>query len=535
MEKKTDFTLLGRDMHGYVMRFLSLKDQIHLSMTCSTLRRNARAQLYQSTIGLPYLTDVIHHSPIFKRVKLSYENIAHIIRCAGPFLQNMIDSDSQCAWKLLALCGLEQELKDELKEQFYTIEDCFGYSVAEYFALGGQLECMRRFLAYRFPNFVQAQHDPDHRLTCTAAQGGHKHVLECLQKDYGYSLTASITGVSLQTPKFTLLSFALQSGNDATIEFLLSEGAKPAECENPAMRAAQFGNWRWYEYFNKIQRAVTDKKAAIELAGYMAKYGKLDELDIIIKQYSIETSLLVKSAFEMNNDKIINQFLERGWLDYAMRTADDISVLHMIANLGHLDLLISVLEDPRCPYNVKTLDKEGRACIHYAALGGKWALTEYLLKNYYLDCEVPTTAKGQNLAHLAAINGHVWYLKYLHKKHPEYFTQSDNEGASVLHSACYQLNTDVIRFLIDELGADLDAENNNQQTPLQYLVLIIQLKDLNDYSSLWQAAANIVHHYQRYDLLDQEDAFGETMQNIIDDSNVTALFLPAPGFGAANN
>lgn len=83
---------------------------------------------------------------------------------------------------------MEDALTELLGDETTTIRDHDDCGVMHYYALGGQLKCLQRFLIENHPKFSQPKQDPEYLLAKQAAMGGHKIILILLRNQFHYDL-----------------------------------------------------------------------------------------------------------------------------------------------------------------------------------------------------------------------------------------------------------------------------------------------------------------------------------------------------------
>lgn len=137
--------------------------------------------------------------------------------------------------------------------------------------------------------------------------------------------------------------------------------------------------------------------------------------------------------------------------------ADDVSALRK--------MLASDLPAP------PTLSEEGDTPLHSAAKEGSNDAIDWLLKHTTIDPQ-SRNKNRETAAHLAAAGGHLKSLKKLINADPaqrdEVASAADSQGLTPLHHATVKGRANVIKWLLDEFGEAVFAENENGQLSIHF-------------------------------------------------------------------
>ena len=111
---------------------------------------------------------------------------------------------------------------------------------------------------------------------------------------------------------------------------------------------------------------------------------------------------------------------------YHYEYSREISLLHLAARQGWMDIIIDLITKYKCDTNCK--DSHGRTPLHYAT-------------------------------HLKVVR------YFINEQHCDPMAR-DNNGDTPLHHACHYRHLDITKYLISEAHCNPSCENNNGDTPL---------------------------------------------------------------------
>lgn len=520
---------LGKDLHGLLISKMPLKDGVSLARTCHTLWDKTQPALLMKLLeealsqrvvdGFCYLVDILELSPIFQRTCLNYSHLSKVLCRAAPLLDIMLKSDPSAAWKIAALSGMENIVLELLGKKMATTIDHYGYGVMAYYVLGGQLECLQRFLRRYHPPLNQKcytaqdieKFDPYYSLAVMASISGNIPLLEYLRDVLKYDLKKIFHAEKAPLHTETLLSAAFMGGDKATVEFLLTEGIDWRIGRDLCLFAAEFGHWKlvqWFEDEYGDQREIPVD--AMLFAQYLCKTGNVSLLTEHLELFGMtrwhcrefvargghpEIFWEFVDSYDLSLDETFTVFkgevsINPFNIGETISTSNEASLLHLLALEGHLSLLKTVLKDERLTDTVYVLDSYKQSLLHYAAKGGHWNVYSYLVKRYYRNQPLPLDKYGRNVAHAAASAGSAWFLRRLFQVSPALFTPVDSEGNSILHSATQPGDPLLLIMIIEEFGIDILATNNANQTVVD--ILVDAARDKRHY---WNTLALLVDEY----------------------------------------
>ena len=148
------------------------------------------------------------------------------------------------------------------------------------------------------------------------------------------------------------------------------------------------------------------------------------------------------------------------YVPYYVGYAELVSLLHLAAAHGWMDIIIDLITKYKCDSNCK--DSNGCTPLHYAASNNHLEAVRYFINEQHCD---PMTRDndGNTPLQYAASNNHLEVVRYfINEQHCDPMTR-DNDP---LHIAIIKNNLEVVRYLIDEQHCDPMNRDNDGNTPL---------------------------------------------------------------------
>ncbi|RMJ16648.1 hypothetical protein CDV36_003677 [Fusarium kuroshium] len=267
-----------------------------------------------------------------------------------------------------------------------------------------------------------------------ASERGSKNIVELLLVR-GADLTVQCS--QKQTP----LHRAAWGGSFAVTEMLLEAGADPdaldSRGQSPLHLAAQHG------YVEVASLLMKRSDASIlNSEGFMALHLALLE----------GHNDVVKRLVRENDD--LHSTDGRGY-----------TVLHLAARTGNVDLVKWLVSKGS---NTALRNSNGLRPVHLAAESGNDAALRWLLRREHVDSD-PVVDETWEMLHSASKGGIEWIVSDILHGDESRINIRDPQGRSALHVAAGAGRTQMVRLLLDaKLGADVDAVDNSDQTPLFY-------------------------------------------------------------------
>ncbi|KAK6482552.1 ankyrin repeat domain-containing protein 16 [Huso huso] len=201
------------------------------------------------------------------------------------------------------------------------------------------------------------------------------------------------------------------------------------------------------------------------------------------------------------NLAIIKDLIDHG-ANAALKNKDGWNCFHIACREGDPYIIQHLLDV--CPGVWKTESKILRTPLHTAAMHGCADVVKILLDRcqYEPDCR---DSCGVTPFMDAVRNGHIDIAKLLMEKQQASFTAADNLGAKPLHQAAVTAQDEAIRFLLKDLGGDVNepatdikltalhyAAKEGHACTIQTLISLgadVQAKDAKGRSALHMACA----------------------------------------------
>ena len=179
-------------------------------------------------------------------------------------------------------------------------------------------------------------------------------------------------------------------------------------------------------------------------------------------------------AFKRGNKQDAKRLLPQIEQPAAIRTTDYvpdvgyaklISLLHLAAANGWMDIIIDLIKKYKCDTNCK--DSHGRTPLYYAVINNQLEVVRYFINEQHCD---PMTRDndGNTPLHIAVINNHLEVVRcFLNEQHCDPMTK-DNDGNTPLHIAVINNHLEVVRCFLNEQHCDPMTKDNDGDTPLHY-------------------------------------------------------------------
>ncbi|RMB89982.1 hypothetical protein DUI87_33594 [Hirundo rustica rustica] len=238
----------------------------------------------------------------------------------------------------------------------------------------------------------------------------------------------------------SLLHHAARAGHGRLLEFLIHEVGMDTEVANG-------------DYKRPIHEAAS--MGHQECVAFLLERGA--SVDCLKK--ADWTPLMM--ACTRKNLEVIRTLVEHG-ANPLLRNKDGWNCFHVASREGHPEVLRYLLDV--CPSCWDTESSTGRTPLHTAAMHGRSQAVELLLERcgYRADSR---DSCGVTPFMDALQNGHVGIARLLLRRHRACPTAVDALGAQALHRAAVTAQDGSIRFLVSELGVDVNARATALQLP----------------------------------------------------------------------
>ena len=143
--------------------------------------------------------------------------------------------------------------------------------------------------------------------------------------------------------------------------------------------------------------------------------------------------------------------------------AELVSLLHLAAAHGWMDIVIELIAKYKCDINCK--DSYERAPLQYAAYNNHLEVVRYFIKERHCD-PMTNDNYGKTPLHYACTNGHLNLVKYLIREAHCDPSCKNKKSNTPLHLACSNGHLNIIKYLISEAHCNPSCENIKGTTPL---------------------------------------------------------------------
>jgi len=120
------------------------------------------------------------------------------------------------------------------------------------------------------------------------------------------------------------------------------------------------------------------------------------------------------------------------------------------------------------------IDEHGFSSLHFAAKTGNTAIIKCLIEEYKLDPNIKSTVAGLAPLHIAVENKRIDVVKYLVNKEGVDINAKDSYGNSIMYFAVKSKNVALVQYLIEEKHLSVNGFPGDTKMPLNIA------KDLQD-------------------------------------------------------
>ena len=143
--------------------------------------------------------------------------------------------------------------------------------------------------------------------------------------------------------------------------------------------------------------------------------------------------------------------------------AEQVSLLHLAAHHGWMDIMIDLITKYKCDTNCK--DSHGSTPLHYAAINNHLEVVRYFINEQHCD---PMTRdnNGNTPLHLACHDGRLDVTKYFISEAHCNPSCENKYGDTTLHIACNHSHTHIVQYLLSNGKVNPLAKNRSDETPI---------------------------------------------------------------------
>ena len=143
------------------------------------------------------------------------------------------------------------------------------------------------------------------------------------------------------------------------------------------------------------------------------------------------------------------------------------SAAHVACRQGHMPIIKFLHEEHKFDFN--QVDEEEYTPIYTAIENNFMEIVVYLVEECKVDIDKPNI-KGESPLHVACRTNKIEFVKYLIDRGAD-FLQKGKTERTILHNACYDGFTDLVEFILELPGIDIEAKDKEfGQTALHFAV-----------------------------------------------------------------
>ena len=140
-----------------------------------------------------------------------------------------------------------------------------------------------------------------------------------------------------------------------------------------------------------------------------------------------------------------------------------VSLLHLAAHHGWMDIIIDLITKYNCDTNCK--DDYGCTPLHYAASNNHLEVVRYFINEQHCDPMTRDTS-GNTPLHIACQHDSPLIDQYLISEVRRDPSSENNYNTTPCHLTCHYGHLDITKYLISEAHCNPSCENKNGDTPL---------------------------------------------------------------------
>ena len=190
------------------------------------------------------------------------------------------------------------------------------------------------------------------------------------------------------------------------------------------------------------------------------------------KQLKSECAEAFKQGNKLDAEQLLPQIRQPADIKTTTKNAPDVwyarlvSLLHLAAHHGWVDIIIDLITKYKCDANCK--DFEERTPLHYATSNNHLEVVRYFIKEQHCD---PMTREnyGWTPLHYTCRNGHFNIVQYLINEAHCKPSCKNNNGDTPLHYACEHGHVNIVQYLLSTCKVNPLAKNKNGEIPMYKL------------------------------------------------------------------
>ena len=374
-----------------------------------------------------------------------------------------------------------------------------GYTALQYFCRYGHVDIVRTLVSHKAN--VNARTDSDDTPLTLAAIEGHDNVVHALLSDSQCLVDAK------GQDGYTVLHYSCRDGHVDIVRTLVSHkanvNARTDSGDTPLTLAAR------HEHGKVVHALLSDSQCLVDAKGqdgytalqYFCRYGHVDIVRILVSHKAnvnartdCDDTPLTLAAIE-GHDNVVHALLSDSQCLVDAKGQDGSTALHYSCRDGHVDIVKSLvkhkadvnarpdhgatpltlaarhghdnvvhalLSDSQCLVDAKGQD--GYTALHYSCRDGHVDIVKALVNN---KANVNArTDSGATPLTLAAINNHANVVHVLSDYNCEVLAKDKDAYIALLHLSCERGYVGIVRTLLTEHKADVNARTHSGDTSL---------------------------------------------------------------------
>ncbi|KAF0684812.1 hypothetical protein As57867_023162, partial [Aphanomyces stellatus] len=188
------------------------------------------------------------------------------------------------------------------------------------------------------------------------------------------------------------------------------------------------------------------------------------------------------------HESVVTFLLAQSGCDINAKDGELYTPLMLVAWKGRLEIVQLLLERPDI-HDINLGDNLGRSALHESCMEGHESVVTFLLAQSGCDINAKDGELSTPLM-LAAWKGRLEIVQLLLERPDLHnINLGDNLGRSALHESCMEGHESVVTFLLAQSGCDINAKDENRNTPLmlaawkgrlEIVQLLLERPDIHD-------------------------------------------------------
>ena len=168
-------------------------------------------------------------------------------------------------------------------------------------------------------------------------------------------------------------------------------------------------------------------------------------------------------AFKKGNKQDAERLLPLIEQPAELTTLRLVSLLHLAAHHGWMDIIIDLITKYKCDTNCK--DYYGSTPLHYAVRNNHLEVVRYFINEQHCD-PLNKDSFGNTPLHIACQYGDMNIVQVLISETHQNLSCENNDGDTPLHIACHNDRLHIVQYLLSTGKVDPMIKNKNGDTPL---------------------------------------------------------------------